>query len=35
MTAGGLRYTPLPAGLVVEALAGTSRHAVVTIVRVR
>jgi ATP-dependent DNA ligase len=31
----GTRYTPIPPGLVVEVQAGTTRHRVVTVVRVR
>ncbi|MFJ2745826.1 hypothetical protein ACIO3O_39910 [Streptomyces sp. NPDC087440] len=34
-TSGGDRYTPCPPGLVVEVLAGTTRHATVTVTRVR
>ncbi|MEW2553289.1 hypothetical protein AB0957_16340 [Streptomyces zhihengii] len=34
-THDGQTYTSAPAGFLVEALSGTTRHAVVTITRVR
>ncbi|GHA45755.1 DNA ligase [Streptomyces spiroverticillatus] len=34
-TPDGVRYTPCPPGLTVEVLAGTTRHATITVTRVR